>query len=80
VLGRGSELHVLLGERAAPVRVIVLDAIGFLRADQRVWQGELDLLLPPGIYRVLAFDREGVRCERKVLLTGHERRAWILRM
>jgi protocatechuate 3,4-dioxygenase beta subunit len=80
VLGRGSELQVQLGEHPAPVRVLVLDALGFVRADQRVWQGELDLSLPPGIYRVVMQDRDGQREERRVVLSGRERRPWILRM
>jgi len=80
LLGRGIALRVQVGDHAAPVRVLVSDALGFLRADQRVWQGELDLTLPPGLYRVALVTREGVRHERKLLLTGHERDGFTLRM
>jgi protocatechuate 3,4-dioxygenase beta subunit len=72
-LSRGSELRVEVGDHEAPVRVRVVDAIGFLHADQRVWQGELALTLPPGIYRVLVVASDGSRRERKLLLTGRER-------
>jgi hypothetical protein len=80
VLGRGSALRVDVRDHEAPVLVRVTDAIGFLRADQRVWQGELDLTLPPGIYRVAVVARDGTRRERKLVLTGRERRPFTLWM
>ena len=80
VLGRASAVRILVGDHGAPARVSVLDAPGFLHADQRVWQGELDLVLPPGLYRVVVQNREGLRFERRLLLSGRERAPVILRM
>jgi hypothetical protein len=54
--------------------VRVTDALGFLRAEQRLWQGELELTLPPGIYRVALAARDGTCSERRLVLTGRELR------
>ncbi len=80
VLGAASELELSLREHPAPVQVRVEDAAGFLRAEQRVWHGELELTLAPGIYRVSIVARDGQRLERRVLLTGRESQPVLLRM
>ena len=72
-LGRASELRIHLAAHEAPVQVRVTDLGGFLRADQRVWQGELELTLPPGAYRVAIEDRTGVHREQRIAITGRER-------
>jgi hypothetical protein len=78
VLGRGSALRVDVQDSQAPLSVRVTDAVGFLRAEQRVWQGELELTLPPGIYRVALEARDGTCSERRLVLTGRERRTCTL--
>jgi len=72
-LGRASELRIQLVDYEAPVLVRVTDMLGFLRADQRVWQGELELTLPPGVYRVAIETHAGVWREQRVAITGRER-------
>jgi hypothetical protein len=73
LLRRGSALRIELADHQAPVLVRVVDALGFLRADQRVRQGELELVLPPGSYTVVLVERDGTRRERELVLTGRER-------
>jgi protocatechuate 3,4-dioxygenase beta subunit len=80
VVGRGSLLRVALADHEAPVHVRVTDALGFLRADQRVWQGELELVLPPGRYRVALLAPGGVRSQRTLVLTGAERGPRLVRL
>jgi len=80
LLRRGSALRIELADHAAPVHLRVIDALGFLRADQRVWQGELELVLPPGSYTVVLTERDGTRRARELVLTGRERRPFTLRM
>lgn len=80
VLARGTHLVIDVRELPAPVQVHVEDAAGFLRAEQRVWSGELELVLAPGIYRVAITTRAGLRLERRVVLTGREADALHVRM
>jgi protocatechuate 3,4-dioxygenase beta subunit len=72
-LGRASDLRIHLVDHEAPVLVRVTDRLGFLRADQRVWQGDLELTLPPGVYRVAIETHGGVRREQRIAITGRER-------
>ncbi|MBK7642865.1 MAG: carboxypeptidase regulatory-like domain-containing protein [Planctomycetes bacterium] len=71
-LERGTQLRIVLDGHAAPVHVRVTDALGFLRADQRVWQGELELTLSPGAYRIEVEGRSGFHGVARVVLTGRE--------
>lgn len=71
-LGRASELRIQLAGHEAPVLVRVTDMLGFLRAEQRVWQGELELTLPPGVYRVSIETHAGVHREQRIAITGRE--------
>ena len=80
VLGRGSELRVVVRDHEAPVFVRVLDAAGFLHLEQRAWQGMVSETLPPGVYTIEVLARDGTRLERKVPLTGRESGPVMVRM
>lgn len=75
VLARGTRLSIGVREHPGPVQVRVEDAAGFLRAEQRVWSGELELELAPGLYRIRITTRAGLNLERRLVLTGRERSA-----
>ncbi len=72
LLGRASELVIHVSDLEAPVLVRVTDALGFLCAEQRVWQGELELTLPPGLYHVEVVAHDGAHGAQRIVLTGRE--------